>query len=502
MSPPPVHIVIMQPAGYVHSLGFVDQARYLRYQLRRLGAEVTLAKNRLRQDAVNLVLGAHLGFPADLLRSHACVIVNLEQLGRQGAAVSPAYLQLLRQAAVIDYDAANVMAYGARPDSVPLISFLHAPYLDDGQALPLEQRPIDLLFFGSINPRRRHFIERVEAAGAEVTLFDGPIYGDERDGYIRQAKAVLNCHFYETSRFEQARAFHCLSLGTPVISERCAATSAPDAFDHAVFWLEEGQLERFFATQFRAPAYFDQARRQLAAFARHDPIESYARLLAYAIDSFDRHRRGTDPLLWRPRRLRWISGADYEPGWLNVSADVSSQPDLQLDLAQTLALPCQQPAHHGGGVRLEAGQFDLIQIGDAWSTVTDPRTLMHNALALLAVHGELVIEITGRSVGMTARAAVEEVVAQVREHFWQLGWFDQRFEPVVCRWLDPSRQETAPDRADSAVLTLRKVQTSPRERTLARTMRVDFGGIAEDRLSPAAVQAASPGAPGLSLRAA
>jgi len=64
---PNIHLCIQQPLGYVHSLGLLDQARYFRYQFRRLGAEVSLAKNRLRHDAVNLVFGAHLGFDAGLV---------------------------------------------------------------------------------------------------------------------------------------------------------------------------------------------------------------------------------------------------------------------------------------------------------------------------------------------------------------------------------------------------------------------------------------------------
>ena len=52
---PHIHLCIMQPTGYVHSLGFLDQARYFRHQFRRMGAQVSLAKNRLRHDAVNSV---------------------------------------------------------------------------------------------------------------------------------------------------------------------------------------------------------------------------------------------------------------------------------------------------------------------------------------------------------------------------------------------------------------------------------------------------------------
>ena len=92
---PNIHLCIQQPLGYVHSLGLLDQARYFRYQFRRLGAEVSLAKNRLRHDAVNFVFGAHLGFDAALRERFACLIVNLEQLGHGGAQVSPDYMRLL-----------------------------------------------------------------------------------------------------------------------------------------------------------------------------------------------------------------------------------------------------------------------------------------------------------------------------------------------------------------------------------------------------------------------
>ena len=215
---PEIHLCIVQPAGYVHSLGLVDQARYFRYQFRRLGANVSLAKNRLRHDAVNFVFGAHLGFDATQCQRHACVFVNLEQLGEGGATVSDAYRQLLRQSAVVDYDADNVAAYSDQPDAVPVVPLLHAPYLASPEAMPLEERPIDLLFIGSMNDRRRAWLDRIEAFGLTVAVFDSALYGPERDQFIAQAKAVVNCHFYESSRFEQARVAHCLSLGTPVIS--------------------------------------------------------------------------------------------------------------------------------------------------------------------------------------------------------------------------------------------------------------------------------------------
>ena len=166
MNLPHIHLCIVQPLGYLHSLGFLDQARYFRHQFRRMGAEVTLAKNRLRHGSVNVVFGAHLGFDASLRARYTCLFVNLEQLGAGGAKVSADYLKLLGNSAVADYDRANVGAYTAHGDDVPLFSFGHAPYLD-ASTTPLAQRPIDLLFIGSMNERRRQLIADVESAGPE-----------------------------------------------------------------------------------------------------------------------------------------------------------------------------------------------------------------------------------------------------------------------------------------------------------------------------------------------
>jgi SAM-dependent methyltransferase len=490
MQLPAVHLAIMQPAGYLHSLGFLDQARYFRHQFRRMGATVTIAKNRLREDAVNFVFGAHLGFPADWQRRHSCIFVNLEQLGQGGASVGPDYLDLLRRSAVVDYDVANVDAYSAEPADVPLVPFLHAPYLDDGLALPLERRPIDLLFFGSMNPRRQAFIAQVEAAGVQVSTFDHPIYGAERDKFIRQAKAVLNCHFYDSSRFEQARAFHSLSLGTPVISERSSATLAPEAFDDAVFWLDEGRVTAFFAEQFGRPGFFDAARAKLDAFRCQDPIKAYAGLAAFAAGFHQAWTRTRASEPWQPTRLNLGSGKDYKPGWLNVDILARAEPDLVLDLGRTVEWPLELDSCRGGRVRLEAGSLELVYANNVLEHVPDLPALMINVLELLKDGGEFHIEVPYEK-ALTAwqdpthlRALNENSWLYYTDWFWYLGWFEDRFQIAEFQWLDPRLQRCDRPEAAFMKLTLRKVATTPRERTIARAMRADFGGL-DDDLSPA-----------------
>ena len=121
------------------------------------------------------------------------------------------------------------------------------------------------------------------------SVFDQPVYGPERDRFIRQAKAVLNCHFYESGRFEQARVSLCLSQGTPVPSERAAHARPPAAFEDAVTWLRDDEIETFFGERFGTPAFFEAARAQLDAWRRLDPVDAYADLMAFAAGYYGGH---------------------------------------------------------------------------------------------------------------------------------------------------------------------------------------------------------------------
>ncbi len=472
-SAPAIHLAIIQPAGYVHSLGFLDQARYFRHMFRRQGARVTMAKNRLREDAVNFVFGAHLGFPADWQARHACVFVNLEQLGQGGAAVSADYMKLLRHSAVVDYDAANVPAYAQDPDDVPIVTFGYGSYLDQ-PGLALEERPIDLLFFGSMNARRQRFIAQVEAAGFSVAAFDSPVYGPERDEFIRRSKAVLNCHFYESNRFEQARAFHCLSLGTPVISEYTPTTAPAPAFVDSVLWLPE-QVQEWFRLHFATPAFYEEARKRLDAFrtpdAAHDPMAQYAELLDFASGFQQGFERVRAPGAWRPRAINVGSERDYKPSWLNIAAGPDAEPDLVLDLSVPLALPCELSSQSGGTIQLEAGTVEVVFANSVLERPAELPATLRNILQLLQTGGACAIE----QPCATARHDWHDFT----DGFWRLGWFEHRFEVGQVQWLDAAREPVAQERATRVRTVLRKIATTPRERTLARTMRTDFA-LADD----------------------
>jgi SAM-dependent methyltransferase len=473
---PPIHLCIVQPLGYVHSLGLLDPARYFRYQFRRFGASVTMAKNRLRHDAVNFVFGAHLGFEASLRDRHACVFVNLEQLGDGGAQVSQDYLDLLRTSAVADYDADNVPAYAHDLDAVPVAPMGYAPYLATTDALPLVQRPIDLLFFGSLNERRRGLIGRIEAQGVQVAMFDSPLYGEERDHFIGQAKAVLNMHFYDSSRFEQVRVAHCLSLGTPVISERGAASRPQAAFEDSVWWLRADAIEGFFRDEFKSDAWVQQAQRSIERFRNADPVEAYGDLLAFAAGFGRAHHERRPTEAWRPTRIHIGSGKDYKPGWLNVDVLPRAEPDLVLDLAQPQTWPLRADTPIAGAVELHEGQAEVIVANNVLEHVGDLPRLMTHALQLLREGGKLVIEVpyehspTAWQDPTHVRAMNENSWIYYCDWFWYLGWFEHRFQVEQSCYLDLELRPAPRERAAFMKVTLVKVATTLRERMTARTM--------------------------------
>lgn len=485
---PRIHLTIMQPLGYVHSLGFLDQARYARYQFRRLGAEVTIGKNRLREDAVNIIFGAHLGFPSSLKQRYTCIFFNLEQLGEGGAKVSDDYMHLLKSSAVMDYDERNLAAYGCKPGDVPVVSFQYAPYLARQDVLPLEDRPIDLLFFGSMNERRQAFIQRIEACGWNVSMFDQPLYAEERDHFIRQSKAVFNCHFYETSRFEQARAFHTLSLGTPVISERTVRTQPPQAFENSVTWVSEETIDSFFANEFMLSTWVAKAHGQMDEFADHDPLQDWALANEYACALADMNS-GFVSKVWRPSQLAiGLHGEDcYQPSWWNVNTCANVEPDSVLDFSAAMNFPIHTRTTGGGRITVEANSIEKIKLMTDRMDPSHMPQLLCNALTLLQTDGCLQLELPLlRQPEVTKQMSLEELV--LRAPWMSLVVQPGRlvngckFEITALSWLDSRSQPCAEAHARGIRVELKKTEITLHEQSMSRIFKVDFGGIPQDEV--------------------
>ena len=165
-----------------------------------------------------IVLGAHLLAPLpDLELPKDSILFNLEQVDLASSWMGGPYLAMLMRYAVLDYSAANVAA-------LRQLGLTHAKHLPIGYAEGLtripraERRDIDVLFVGTLNPRRVEILGALQAAGLTVVhLFD--VYGAARDEAIARSKIVLNLHFYDAAVFEIVRVSYLLANRVCVVSE-------------------------------------------------------------------------------------------------------------------------------------------------------------------------------------------------------------------------------------------------------------------------------------------
>lgn len=223
-----VHLCRIAPDGYPHHRAFDEVVETCAWAIRALGHAVDVVWNALPGGGLNIVFGAHLlpGAQASAL-SPDTVVCNFEPVDLQTTFADWSRLDALRQATVWDYSARNVeyvraLTGNSRVTHVPIG---YAPLLTRVPAAPVPD--IDVLFYGSMNPRRVSLLDRLEARGLAVTRVFG-VYGTERDAFIARAKVVLNVHFYEARVFELVRVSYLLANSKAVVAECDARTELAD----------------------------------------------------------------------------------------------------------------------------------------------------------------------------------------------------------------------------------------------------------------------------------
>lgn len=477
-----IHLVVVQPDRYVHSLGFLDVADYLQHWLEARGIMVTLAKNRLRHDAVNIIFGAHLGMQPDWLEPRYCAFFfNLEQIGQGGASISPVYETLLKEGPVIDYHPLNVASYRNCVASVPLVPFLNAPYLNPADAeIGWKDRPIDLLFFGSVNAERKAFLKRVEQAGWDVAVFDSPTYYAERDAYVRQAKAVINTSFYASARFEQVRAFNVLSQGTAFISYlQPGQVIAKEYRDH-VFWVDDDSFDRFFREEFGTQNWGLQAQKKYERWLQTDPSDAILELLDIIAARWRQCQAlGAIATPTLPRVAVQVDDGSYFHDAVNLSPRCWDQADLKLDLCTRQSWPWAGTGHWGQNLHLNKAQLEQIAIRESLKSEAQWSALCANAMDLLCEGGRLMVDVAVDDILDTQAQRVRlrsagGVLDDFTNFFWRSGNFNHKLTWTAAQYLDAQRQPAPPELASCCRMIFEKRQTTARERTLARVQSPDF----------------------------
>ena len=232
-------VVVVEPPGYVHSEAFREVAESLAFGLRALGQEALLAAGPVPGHR-SIVLGSNLLPSNPLPLAPDSILYNLEQIEPGSVWLTPALLELFRRQPVWEYSERNAAQYpglGLPAPRVVPIGFV--PELVRIPPAPAED--IDVLFYGSVNERRRLILEALSARGLRVHTAFG-VYGAARDSLIARSKVVLNLHYYEAKVFEVVRISYLLANRRCVVSERGAAPTEEREFEGGVAFAAYGEL--------------------------------------------------------------------------------------------------------------------------------------------------------------------------------------------------------------------------------------------------------------------
>jgi protein O-GlcNAc transferase len=216
------HVLQVRPTGYVHADALTEMAESVYYGLKHLGLPVSFREPPLPASRT-IIFGAHL-LDADSARAvpAEAIIFNSEQIDADSPWLTGPYMQLLRTHQVWDYSAENALRLAQR--GVPAVKHVPLGYVPELSRIAPVAEDIDVLFYGSLNPRRQAILEELQRRGLKVTTLTG-CYGEVRDQYIARSKVVLNLHYYESKVFEIVRVSYLLSNFKAVVAESGTGTS-------------------------------------------------------------------------------------------------------------------------------------------------------------------------------------------------------------------------------------------------------------------------------------
>jgi SAM-dependent methyltransferase len=422
------HIVQIRPPGYIHAEALTELAECVYFGLRRLGVPVFYREPPDRP-ARQIVFGGHLlteegmrGLPP------TAILYNSEQIFPDSPWLRSAYLEGLKTRQVWDYSAENV-------------SRLHELGVRDAQHVPLGYVPelariapavedIDVLFYGSVNERRRKILDELQARGLKVVTLWGA-YGEERDRAIARAKVVLCLHFYEAKVFEIVRAAYLLSNEKAVVAEWDAEAGEHADLREALCGAPYGGLVDTCEALLRDPTrrqILGRRARQLFSQRREE------RILAAALARHDADAGSATSL---PEVLQLGSGKDFKPDCFNVDINPAWGPDAVLDIMSPTLVGREVATRRFGVAVLAEESFEAAIAHDVLEHLPDLTTAMTNVLRLLKPGGVFDVLVPyDLSLGAWqdpthVRAFNERSWLYYTDWHWYLGWTQARFDLIA-----------------------------------------------------------------------
>ncbi len=417
----------IRPAGYVHADAVTDLADAVFYALRRLGVPVRRDGESSAHER-QIVFGAHLiGVSQDAAIAPGAIIYNTEQVTDESLWLGSGYMALLRSHPVWDYSERNVV----RLLKLEVADVRHVPvgFVPELARLAAVALDIDVLFYGSINPRRQYVLDELVRRGLKVVHLFGK-YGTERDAVIARAKVVLSMHFYESKILEIVRVSYLLNNFKAVIAECGPETEVDPELRDAIMGVPyEGLVEACVALVADDAARCVLAERGFKIYSSRRLEATLAATLGLAGEPLPLHCA-------LPSTLHIGSGKDFRSDHFNVDINPAWNPDAVLDMSSTSLVGSRFETRRFGAVDIPEGYFETLIANDVLEHIGDLPAAMTNCLRLLRPGGVFQISVP-YDLGLGAwqdpthlRAFNENSWLYYTDWHWYLGWMDARFDRV------------------------------------------------------------------------
>lgn len=373
-----------------------------------LGHTTSVEHGVIRPDALNILFATH-SEPLASLKNKAehIIIYNLEQIGPDVPWLSPNFLHILNHFYAWDYNEQNreiLLANNAKH-----IDFVPMGYMPAMSCIPTNvPQDIDVLFYGTINPRRKQLLQKISELGVHLVSNDSlgrPILGEELDSLIARSKLVLNAHYYEdTHVFEIARVSHLLANGKAVVSEISPHTAIEPSLREAICG---GLIDELPKLVQHLLTHDDErlalAKRGQAIYQARDQKQIFSRALANYQTWYEQQPHKTSfehqetaptrpqPL---PKRINYCRQASHWQMFaLNIGSRPAHEPDIVL-LPESF-WPLNQPLHcpRFGSFTIESGSISRIDAPHIAQCVPNLRAWLLHMLDTLCEGGTLHLQV-------------------------------------------------------------------------------------------------------------
>ena len=216
-----INVCLIKPKNYIHYLALQELAELIHFPVLELGLKSQITFNYCDNNpsTKNIVLGAHL-LNDNLIEDipENTIIFNTEQIESITENWKKKILNLAKKNIIFwDYSQYN-LDYLSKTINIKGKLFQIGYQKELNRINHNIDKNIDVLFYGSINARREHIINKLKDRKINVKTLFG-VYGKERDDLIAKSKLILNMHMYDSKIFEIVRVFYLLSNSIPVLTE-------------------------------------------------------------------------------------------------------------------------------------------------------------------------------------------------------------------------------------------------------------------------------------------